>query len=132
MDVNSAIVHWLAADLVHPSVVSKKGFKFFLLSCGMRADLPSKKTMSDTLIPKLAEESKGMVRQDLASASSVALTLETWTYRETQAFVTITAHFIKDNWTMTSYVLETFECTEDKTGRKFSAFSLCELFVIIS
>ncbi|RUS72989.1 hypothetical protein EGW08_019254 [Elysia chlorotica] len=130
MDVNSAIVHWLAVDMVHPSVITKKGFKFFLAACGMRTDLPSKKSMSNTLVPKLTEEAKNMIRQDLASVSSVALSLETWTYRETQAFVTITAHFIKDNWSMTSYVLETFECTEDKTACYLSILWFCRVINI--
>lgn len=115
MDVNNAIVHWLAVDMVHPSVLTKKGFKFFLSSCGIRTDVPSKKVMSDSLIPKLTEEAKSIVKQDLLSVSSLALTLETWMYRKTQTFLTLTAHFIKDDWSMTSYVLDTFECTDDKT-----------------
>ncbi|GFN96119.1 Zinc finger bed domain-containing protein 4 [Plakobranchus ocellatus] len=115
LDVSSALMHWLAIDMLHPTIITKKGFKFFLSACGIRTELPSRKTISSTLMPKLAEDAKNTVRQDIAAASSIALTLETWTYRETQIFVTMTAHFIKDNWTMTSYVLDTFECTEDKT-----------------
>ncbi|GFR88429.1 zinc finger BED domain-containing protein 4 [Elysia marginata] len=114
--VNDAIVHWLAADMVHPSVVEKKGFRKFLTACGIKTDLPSKKTMSDTVISNLTEEIKSMLREHLGPASFVALSLETWIHRDTQTFLTITAHFFKENWSNTSYVLETFECPEDATA----------------
>ena len=102
--------------MIHPSIVSKKGFKFFLSACGIQIDPPQKKNVSDTLLPKLVEDRKSKVKRDLEGASWVALTVETWSYREFQTLLTMTAHFINDNWSMASYVLETFDGTEDRTG----------------
>ncbi|GFR68259.1 zinc finger BED domain-containing protein 4 [Elysia marginata] len=115
VDIKNALLHWLAVDMLHPSIVLKKGFNKFLSACGIQLDLPDRKSISNTLVPKLVEERKTQVKKELETVSTVALTLETWTYRESQAFLTMTAHCIKDTWAMNSYVLETLDYSEEKT-----------------
>ena len=56
------------------------------------------------------------VKLDVVIATYFALSVESWKYRDTQSYMTVSAHFIKDSWEMSSIVLETFDCTEERTG----------------
>ena len=55
---------------------------------------------------------KGEVLSSLQSIQSVALTRDIWTSRTVQAYLTVTVHFITDDWLMDSKVLITREMTE--------------------
>ena len=46
----------------------------------------------------------------------MALTTDGWTSRATESYITITAHFINDNWEMKNYVLQTRPMHESHTG----------------
>ena len=46
----------------------------------------------------------------------VALTTDIWTSRATQAYITLTCHWIDDNWKLNSKVLFTAEMPERHTG----------------
>ena len=46
----------------------------------------------------------------------VAVTSDIWTSRVTQAYITLTVHFITDSWKMDSMVLQTQEMPERHTG----------------
>ncbi|CAL1542713.1 unnamed protein product [Lymnaea stagnalis] len=110
-----ALLKMITVDLHTASIVNGKGFREFVRSLDARYEIPSKKNIVKNLLPELAEETKHKIKLDVVIASYFALTVETWTYRESQIFMTLSAHFIKDSWEMSSIVLETFDCTEDKT-----------------
>uniref|UniRef100_A0A0B6ZS58 BED-type domain-containing protein n=1 Tax=Arion vulgaris TaxID=1028688 RepID=A0A0B6ZS58_9EUPU len=110
-----ALLKMITEDLLPPSIVSGKGFREFVRSLDSRFELPTKKVIMKSLLPELAEETKHKVKLDVVISSYFALTVESWTYRESQFFMTLSAHFIKDSWEMSSVVLETLDCTEDKT-----------------
>ena len=46
----------------------------------------------------------------------LALTTDLWTSNATKAYLTVTAHYIDDNWRMVSQVLQTREMPEQHTG----------------
>ncbi|GFO30823.1 Zinc finger bed domain-containing protein 1 [Plakobranchus ocellatus] len=119
-NLNRAFIRMLAKDMLHPSLFSGAGFKEFLSACDVRAEMPSKKTICKSLLPELVEETKLIIKLDLKSVSSLALSIESWPYKETQSFVTISAHFIKDNWSVSSFVLESFDCTDERTETKMA------------
>ena len=113
-----ALVSMLAKDMIHPSMVTGRGFKEFLAACDVRMEVPSKKSIYKTLMPELVEETKLRTKLDVKAVSSMAMSVESWFYKETQSFVTVSIHFVKDNWSMSSFVLETFDCTDERTGKK--------------
>lgn len=43
----------------------------------------------------------------MAKATAVALTTDGWTSRATQSYLTVTAHYITDEWELNSHVLQT-------------------------
>ncbi|XP_013066826.2 E3 SUMO-protein ligase ZBED1-like [Biomphalaria glabrata] len=110
-----ALLKMITVDLHPASIVNGKGFRDFVKSLDSRYEIPSKKVIVKNLLSELAEETKHKIKLDVVIASYFALTVETWTYRDSQIFMTLSAHFIKDSWEMSSIVLETFDCTEEKT-----------------
>jgi len=46
----------------------------------------------------------------LATVQYVAVTTDIWTSRATQAYITVTVHFLTDSWKMESKVLQTKRC----------------------
>ena len=64
----------------------------------------------------LYEQEKTKIVDELSQASSVALTTDGWTFRATESYVTITAHYITEEWEMRSPVLQTRPLYESHTG----------------
>ncbi|GFR84818.1 zinc finger BED domain-containing protein 1 [Elysia marginata] len=114
-NIGRAFLNMLAKDMEHPSIVNRPGFRDFVAALDNRFELPMKKNIMKTMIPELAEEIKHKVKLDVVIASYFSLSVECWKYRETQSYMTVSAHFIKDSWEMSSIVLETFDCTEERT-----------------
>lgn len=114
--MNKSLMKMITVDLLPASVVDGSGFKEFVRCLDSRFELPTKKTIMKTMLPELAEEVKNKIKLEVVIASYFSLTVETWNYCETQNYITLTAHFIKDSWEMSSIVLETFDHTEENTG----------------
>lgn len=114
-NIGRAFLNMLAKDMEHPSIVNRPGFRDFVAALDNRYELPLKKTIMKTMIPELVEEIKHKVKLDVVIASYFSLSVECWKYRETQSYLTVSAHFIKDSWEMSSIVLETFDCADERT-----------------
>ena len=72
--------------------------------------------MTEVAVPKLYEEKKSAVLELLKSTERVALTCDGWTSRATDSYVTITSHFISNEWALVSNVLQTRALHESHTG----------------
>ncbi|KAK0134681.1 Zinc finger BED domain-containing protein 1 [Merluccius polli] len=78
--------------------------------------IPSRKFFSETAIPKLYHEVKSGVKEKLSRAERVALTCDAWTSQATESHVTLTAHYIAEDWSLSSHVLQTRAMSECHTG----------------
>ena len=81
-----------------------------------RYKIPQRGYMVDTAVPAMHEEVKKAVKTSLGAAQRVALTCDGWTSRATQSYVTITSHYISDDWEMVTHVLQTRAMHESHTG----------------
>ncbi|XP_072568141.1 E3 SUMO-protein ligase ZBED1-like isoform X2 [Paramormyrops kingsleyae] len=78
--------------------------------------IPTRRHITDVAVPTIYEEVKLHVKTSLASAERVALTCDAWTSRATESYVTITSHYISDEWELVSHVLQTRAMHESHTG----------------
>ena len=76
-----------------------------------------------SICQKLYTEEKEKLMGKLDSRH-VALTSDLWTSQAVQAYLTVTVHFINDEWALESYVLTTTEIPERHTGTRRTPFSL--------
>lgn len=100
------------------SIVDGDGFQNFVRALNPRYNLPSRGTVSNR-IAKLYDSTAKSVKASLDNRS-VALTTDGWTSLHMDAYVTVTAHFISDDWEIKNYVLKTEELREKHTAENVS------------
>ena len=114
-DITDKIAEFVARDLHPLSVVDSAGFKQLVnyLKPGYKVPLRSHVT---SICRKKFDAMKEQLLATLATVQYVAVTTDIWTSRATQAYITVTVHFLTDRWKMESKVLQTQEMPERHTG----------------
>ncbi|KAI7792078.1 putative zinc finger BED domain-containing protein 1-like [Triplophysa rosa] len=113
--LDEALVRMIACDFQPFSIVEDKGFKEYSHLLDPSYSLPSRKTLSKTVMPRLYDKLRGDIMDKIKSASAVCLTTDCWTSLTTESYMTVTCHFIED-FQMTSYLLDCFVLTERHTA----------------
>ena len=112
--INDHLIEFAARDLRPLSIVKGKGFKRLIKCLEPLYKVPSR-THVTTVCHRKSESLKEKLLASLSSVDNVSLTTDIWTSRATQAFLTITAHFLVD-WKLESKVPSTAEIPEQHTG----------------
>jgi hypothetical protein len=76
--------------------------------------IPSRKTLSKSLIPQLYESTQASVWERVQKATAVCLTTDSWTSRVTTSYMLITCHFIEE-LSMSCCLLDCFEFSDGHT-----------------
>lgn len=114
--ITQAIAYFMCKDLRPYNVVENEGFCHLLKTLEPRYVTPSRRFFTDTAVPKLYREVKLKVQESLKPAERVALTCDAWTSRAVDSYVTITAHYLTEDWQLLSHVLQTRAVHESHTG----------------
>lgn len=107
---------FIAKDLRPYSVVENAGFRHMLKTIEPRYKLPTRATFTDSALPALYKETKAKVMESMCKARRVAITSDAWTSVATESYVTITSHYISEDWKIVSHVLQTRAVYESHTG----------------
>ncbi len=118
--ITKAIGVFMAPDMWPFSVVENDGFTHLLSVLEPRYQLPSRPHFSQNVLPHLYSEVRAKLVEGLSNAKFIALTTDRWTSRATQSFMTITAHYITDNWVIKNPVLQTLAVYESHTSDHLS------------
>lgn len=104
-DITRSIGVFIAKDMRPFSVLENSGFVNMIGALDPKYDMPRRSHFSEKVIPKLYDETKKKVCEELQNAEFIALTTDWWTSRATQSYDTVTAHFIQPEcWEMKAYV----------------------------
>ncbi|XP_034024641.1 zinc finger BED domain-containing protein 1-like [Thalassophryne amazonica] len=114
--ITDSVVHFICLDLRPYCVVENRGFRYMVNTLEPRYVIPTRRYIIEIAVPRKYEEVKEHVKTSLTSAARVALTCDGWTSRATQLYVTITCHFITDDWELMAFVLQTRAMHESHTG----------------
>ena len=96
--------------------VEKKGFRALVKTLDPRYNMPDRKHFSHVQLPRMYEECRAKVKEELQHVEYYALTTDLWTSRVTQPYMSLTVHFINKDWVLTSRCLQTSYFPEDHTG----------------
>ena len=118
--LDNALVEMITTDMQPLSIVQDSGFKKYTSILDPRYELPSRRTITRTMLPKKYTDIKQMLQEKLKKLTSIALTTDIWSSRQGLSYCCLTAHAIADNWTLESYVLETFNFNTEHTGLHIS------------
>ena len=113
--ITNRIAEFMARDLRPLSVVDGDGFKQLVNYLEPGYKVPSRTHVTNTCHKKL-DSIKEKLLATLATGQYIAVTTDIWTSRATQAYITVTVHFVTDLWKMESKVLQAQELPECHTG----------------
>ncbi|XP_025192848.1 zinc finger BED domain-containing protein 1-like [Melanaphis sacchari] len=84
----------IAEDLQLLSIVENSGFHNMIQLLDSRHEIPSRRALGRTVIPKMYLVVQHKVETMLNNAKDVAITTDFWTSINTNSYITITVHFL--------------------------------------
>lgn len=105
------------------SLVENEELKKFVHLLNPAYKLPSRKTVSKSLLPQLLEKTKVRVKNNLINAQFIAFTTDGWTSINNDSFVAMTVHFIDTTvCVLKSFLLGCFSFEKSHSSDNLSAF----------
>ncbi|XP_021357233.1 zinc finger BED domain-containing protein 1-like [Mizuhopecten yessoensis] len=98
---------FIIKGLLPYSVVDSTEFRDFVSSLDPRYEVPSRKELSDVVIPKMYDKTKTNVLSEIAFADQTAITTDVWMSRSAETYITITSIHITKEWQLKTFVLQT-------------------------
>ncbi|KAF4525106.1 hypothetical protein B566_EDAN006328 [Ephemera danica] len=111
-----AVGKFIACEMQPYSLVENAGFILLLTTFLPGFKMPSRKTLTDSIIPRLYNSVAASFRTMLLAASYFAITTDNWTSVAMQAYIAVTVHFIDDNWDLIGLCLCCKEMSIDHTA----------------
>ncbi|CAI6372557.1 unnamed protein product [Macrosiphum euphorbiae] len=112
----------ISANGLPISFVQSDGFKHFMSLVEPGYQIPVASTISSRL-QLLYGELRAKIMNSLSSVSFVALTTDGWSSRAQESFISVTIHYINDNWELKNYTL-CAEYIEERHSSENLAFML--------
>lgn len=103
--IDEKLAKMIAQDFQPFSIVEDKGFRSYTYALNPMYTLPSRKTLSQKIIPGLYDRERAFV----------CLTTDCWTSRTTTSYMSVTCHFI-EKYNIVSCLLDCFEFSDRQTS----------------
>lgn len=112
--ITDKLTRFICKDMRPINISQGSGFKDFVQELEPRYAVPSRATISDRVV-KLYDATKDNIKKML-SGENISLTTDGWTSIATEAYVTVTAHFINEDWELKDIILKTAEVQKTHTA----------------
>jgi len=109
----------LVIDLRPAATVEGVEFKQLIHYFEPDYKVPSATHMVECLTD-MYETAKGRLTEVLKNSQHIALSTDIWTSTATQAYITVTAHFISPDWVLKTFVLQTISFPKNHTGKNIA------------
>ncbi|XP_036427922.1 zinc finger BED domain-containing protein 1 [Colossoma macropomum] len=106
-NVRTDLLNMIVMDLQPLSLVEEKGFQHFVQILHPSADIPLSTSWIRAELLKMYEHTRQKVQQEVSNAKDLVLSAEMWISSKDASYLTVTCHFIDENWELKSYTLET-------------------------
>ncbi|XP_039519610.1 E3 SUMO-protein ligase ZBED1-like [Pimephales promelas] len=133
-EITDAITNHICKDMVPAYIVSKDGFRRLIQTLDKRYQLPSRTHFTRVAIPEMYEKCKAGVEYELKKVKFYATTTDMWSSRTMEPYMSLTVHYIDDNYEIKSRCLQTAYFPENHTGENIAqglkealaSWGLCE------
>lgn len=98
--MTEAISFSVCKDIQPYSITENEGFKYLLEVLEPRHSIPDRKVFTDRKIPALYDKVRRDIVDSMSRVKRVAVTIDGWASCATNSYITITAHYIDDEWGM--------------------------------
>ncbi|KAF0704385.1 zinc finger BED domain-containing protein 1-like, partial [Aphis craccivora] len=121
-DFVRSIVEMITDDLQPLSFVENSGFQnvIRLLDSRYLELLPSRRTLTRSILPDLYSTTKNKLQDILKKSSYISITSDIWTSLNTDSFMTITVHTFDSAFVLKTFVLCTLKLENSHTGEYLS------------
>lgn len=106
-EIDHALALMIAVDYQPFNIVNDVGFKNFVNVLDPRYTLPSKTTIRNKLIGDMYDSIKKKLLSELNNVKFVAITADLWSSRNSEGFLTVTCHYINEEFVLKTAVLST-------------------------
>lgn len=107
----------IALDAEAFTLVERKGFERLIKYLAPQYPLPCRTYISEKIMPQLYENLKTRIREKLAAATYISFSTDIWTCSaNNEAFISLTAHFIRNDMQREIYVLSAKHFPGNHTG----------------
>ncbi|KAM9364836.1 E3 SUMO-protein ligase ZBED1-like [Pholidichthys leucotaenia] len=103
-------------DMAPIYTVEKPGFLHMLKVWDPKYQPPSRKYFAEVALPKLYNETRQALYEKLDTVLFFSATTDLWSSRSLQPYLSLTVHYIDENWSLNSCCLQTTYFPEDHAG----------------
>ncbi|XP_038064087.1 E3 SUMO-protein ligase ZBED1-like [Patiria miniata] len=115
-ELTNSVTHFIGKEMLPFYTVEKEGFRKMLAAFDRQYELPGRKYFSNTAIPELYNKVRGEVASLLRSIDFFSATTDMWSSNTMVPFMSLTVHFITDNWELKSRCLQTAFIPDNHTA----------------
>ena len=112
--ITEKLTKFLCQDMRPINLTQGDGFREFVKELNPLYKIPCNTTITDRVV-KLYDVTHNNIKE-LVGGQKIALTTDGWTSLATEAYVTVTAHFITEDWLLKDAVLKTAELEKSHTA----------------
>lgn len=115
-EIMEAVTFMLAKDMCPIRTVSNPGFQKRIKTLEKHYMLPSRKYFCGVALPGLYDKCCAEVEKDVATADYFATTIDLWSSHRMEPYISLTLHYIDEDFTMKTECLQTAFFPSDHTG----------------
>lgn len=116
-EIDHQLVNVIASDYMPFTFVENREVKKLINMLNPAYTLPSRKTLSKTLLTQVYNNLTEKVKEELRSATAISVTTDGWTSLSNDSYLALTVHFIDNNCKLKSFLLDCFQYNEKHTGQ---------------
>lgn len=120
-EITTAITRYIAKEMIPLNTVSGEGFQNLVHTLDRRYVVPSRTYFSQVAVPQMYAECRGKLEAELRSIGYFATTSDLWSSRTTEPYISLTLHFIDDEFHLKSRCLTTTYFPEEHTGENIAS-----------
>ena len=118
--MDTALGIFVVRDLQPLQVVENEGLRYFVAKLDPQYELPSRKTLTEKILPELYRQSKEKLAGLLNETDFISITTDCWTSVANESYLGITAHFFDSKFNLVSVMLDMPAIEKDETAESLS------------
>ncbi|KAL4481028.1 hypothetical protein ABPG72_001097 [Tetrahymena utriculariae] len=114
--ITIAIARFLFKDMKSLNTNESEGFLNIIKILEPRYTIPSSASFRNIYFPDLYSSMKSYAQKELQEQSGISITIDYWSNKSQKEFLTITSHFIDNQFQIRNYVISTEHETQEHTA----------------
>lgn len=120
-EITNSITRCLTKDMMPICTVGKDGFKAMVNKLDQRYKIPSRHYFSKVAIPTMYKDCRKTVEAEVSRAEYFACTADLWSSRTTEPYLSLTVHFLDQEFDLKTRCLMTAFFPDQHNGENIAA-----------